>query len=147
MKQKEMRVDVLLKESQGTINNLWEFTHHEEVKLITGRTVQYYVENREAAMNSFNWNEVDEVYFDGIQILMEAGVYSSLSYIDILVDVLVDTNTALHYGNSLENGFKVYGEQKISYQSIIDLLTPIMKEMKKCVMMLEILKKKKDLTV
>ena len=141
MEHKKMRVDILLKESQSTINNLWEFTHHEEVKLITCKTVHYYSENREAAMKSFNWDEVDEVYFDGVQVLMETG--SSLSYRNLLVNILVDTNKALHYGDALEDGFKLYGEQKINHQSIIDLLTPMVKEMRQCIMMLKILKEKR----
>ncbi len=146
--QKTMQVDLILKDEQASANNLWEFTHAGELKLITGRTTQYYVEDEAAALASFKWSEVKEVRVDGVRILQD-GVRTD--YRDLLVRSLTNTNKALLQSDALEYGDKlygmIYGVEQATYQTIIDMCVQARVDLKGAIEALEILKQKRASTV
>ena len=139
--QKTMRVDLILKNEQATINNLWEFTHGEEKKLITYRTVQYYVEDEAAALASFKWSEVKEVHVDGVRLLQDG---TRQDYRDLLVRALTNTNRAFQHSHALESGDELYDKEVVSYQSIIDLCIQARVDLAETITALKILKQKKS---
>ena len=138
LKQKTMIVDLVLKNKQATINNLWEFTHNGESKLVTGAMVQYYAEDEAAALASFKWDEVKIVFLDGVELLQKR---KALDYRDLLVKSLADGHKALVYGDA--KGDKSYGEVQVNYQSIIDELTSAAEGLKQCILILETLRDKR----
>ena len=136
-----MRLDLVLKEIQTTINNMWEFTHAGETKLITGQRVNYYVADKAEALASFDWDEIKEARLDGMEIFKDEPYHD---YLDLILNVSIETNIAFHQGLCLRRGMKLYGHDTINYQSVIDILITAHKDLKQCVTMLEILKQKRE---
>jgi len=135
-----MRVDLILKDEQAAINNLWEFTHAGELKLITCRTVQYWVEDEAAALASFKWSEVKEARVDGVYILQDG---TKRDYRDLLVRSLTNTNRAFLLSDALEGGEELYGKEVLNYQSIIDMCIQARTDLKGTIEALKILKQKR----
>ncbi len=135
-----MKIALILKEKQVKPNEKYLFTHFEEPKLVSCKYVEYYIKNEAQALASFKWDEVELVMVDGVRLRQKN---QPLNYRDLLVRILTDTNRAFLHSNALESGDLLYGELKLSYQGILDLLNPVVEDLKRCIAMLEILNQKR----